>query len=267
LQRLTAIDNLIIDMDGVLYRGAEPLPGLADFFAFLRQRPVRFVLATNNATLTARRFADKLGGMGVKVSPAEILTSGWATALYIKKRVPPGTAVHVVGEEGLIESIRQAGLLPTRGKADWVAAGLDRRLTYAKLREATKLIRAGAVFIGTNPDVTYPAENYIVPGAGTVLAALQAATGQEPIIIGKPEPEMLYTALEQMGADTRRAAVVGDRLETDILSGQRVGLLTILVLSGVTSHEMLAASAIQPDLVFQGIRELLAAWRAADAAR
>jgi 4-nitrophenyl phosphatase len=263
LRRLAAIDNLIIDMDGVLYRGAEPLPGLADFFAFMRQRPLRFLLATNNATLTARRFADKLGGMGVTVSPDEILTSAQATALYIKKRVPPGTKVHIVGEEGLSESLRQAGLVPTRGKADWVAAGLDRRLTYARLREATKLIRAGAAFIGTNPDLTYPSENHIIPGAGTVLAALQAATGQEPVIIGKPEPEMFKAALEQMGADPQRTATIGDRLETDILGGQRVGLLTILVLSGVTSPEQLAASAIQPDLVFQDIRELLAAWRSA----
>jgi 4-nitrophenyl phosphatase len=205
--------------------------------------------------------------MGVKVSPAEILTAAWATALYIKKRVPPGTPVHVVGEEGLIDSIRQAGLLPTRGKADWVAASLDRRLTYAKLREATRLIRAGAAFVGTNPDVTYPVENYVAPGSGTVLVALQAASGREPVIIGKPKPEMFNTALQQMGADPRRTAVIGDRLETDILGGQGVGLLTILVLSGVTPPSADGSYEIQPDLVFQDIRELLAAWRAADAAR
>jgi 4-nitrophenyl phosphatase len=263
LQRLAAIDNLVIDMDGVLYRGAEALPGLTDFFAFMRQRPLRFVLATNNATLTARRFADKLAGMGVTVSPAEILTSAQATALYVKKRVPPGTAVHVVGEEGLADSMRQVGLVPTRGKADWVAAGLDRRLTYAKLREAANLIRAGAAFVGTNPDRTFPAENHIAPGAGTILAALQAATDREPVIIGKPELAMFDTALEQMGANPRRTAVIGDRLETDILGGQRAGLLTILVLSGITSRERLATSEIQPDLVFQDIRELLAAWRSA----
>lgn len=261
MQRLADIDGLVIDMDGVLYRGSSPLPGLADLFAFMRQKPLPFVLATNNATLSGRSFADKLGRMGVEVSPQEILTSAQASALYIRKQVPPGTKVYVVGEEGLSESLRQVGLTPTRGKADWVVAGLDRRLTYAKIRRASRLIRAGATFVGTNPDLTYPTEKYIDPGAGTVLTAIEVASGQAPIVIGKPETEMFKVALEQMGTEPRRTASLGDRLDTDVLGAQRAGMFNILVLTGVTTREMLAGSEVQPDLVFEGLPELLAAWR------
>jgi 4-nitrophenyl phosphatase len=254
---LQAIRHLIIDMDGVLWHGDRPMPRLSEFFDLLRARKIAFVLATNNASRSGADFAAKLAGMGVRVALDEILTSPQATAGYLAAAAP-GAAVYIIGEPGLRVELEARGLRvvndsPEQASATHVVVGIDRTLSYAKLVEACLLIRGGAAFIGTNPDVTFPGERGIVPGNGATLAALRVATGVEPLIIGKPEPEMMTQSMARMGGTLADTAVIGDRLDTDILGGIRAGMSTLLVLSGVTSAADAKKDAIQADYVFQDI--------------
>ena len=257
----TQLQSLIIDMDGVLYRLHTPIAGAAEFLQFLRQMGKRFLLVTNNSTLTIAQYVDKLAGMGIAVSAEDILTSGEATAMYLAGVAPAGTRVYVIGENGLRVALQKRGfVLADDADVAYVVAALDRQLTYDKLKTATLAIRAGAKFIGTNPDKTLPTEVGLIPGAKAILAALEVATGTAPLIIGKPEPAMLELALQKLRAEPETTAIVGDGLETDIPGGQRLGLMTILVLSGVTAPEQLARSPLQPDLVYPDIAALHRAW-------
>lgn len=259
LEHMT-IDHLIIDMDGVLWRGAQVIPGAPEFIRFLRQRGIGFVLATNNSTRTAAQYQDRLAGFGIEVAPHEIVTSALATAGYLATQAEPGTPVYVIGGDGLRQALTEKGFVLDSQQARYVVVGMDLELTFDKLRRATLLIRAGAGFVGSNPDKTFPSEEGMIPGAGATLAALEAATGVSPVIVGKPEPIMFQQALKRLGATAATTAMIGDRLETDILGGQRAGLKTILVLSGVTKASDLAASDLKPDWVFQDVDELRRKW-------
>jgi 4-nitrophenyl phosphatase len=260
-QALNAIHALIIDMDGVLWRGNSPLPGLSDFFSLLRQRSIRFRLATNNPTRTPVQYVEKLASMGVQVAPAEIITSALVTADYLAAS-QRGASMYVIGQPALRQVLLDRGLrLSDGGQADCVVVGLDPHLCYDQLSDATLLIRAGARFIGCNPDVTLPSERGLLPGNGATLAFLQASTGVAPVIIGKPERAMFDAALAAMGTTRANTASLGDRLETDILGARNSGLHSILVLSGATDRTMLATSPVQPDWVFDSIQDLTAAWR------
>jgi 4-nitrophenyl phosphatase len=260
---LRTLSHLVIDMDGVLYRGTEAIPGTAEFLDFLREQGIGFVLATNNSTRTPQQYVDKLASMGVGIHTSEVLTSAQATASHLASIAPPGTKVFVVGQDGLLTALREAGFVLVEDNAEFVVAGMDFTVCYERLAQATLLIRAGARFIGTNPDKTFPTERGIVPGAGSLLAFLETATGISPTIIGKPATAMMEQALARMGAEPVSAAMLGDRLETDILAGQRAGLLTLLVLSGITDEALLAESEIQPDLVYRDVAHLHAEWREA----
>lgn len=253
---LTDITHLIIDMDGVLYRGNRPLPRLKEFFDFLRARPIPFILATNNSTSTPRVYADKLARMGVEVAPEEVLTSGQATARYLAQEHPPGTRVHVFGMASLREALEMEGFVLADQDVEVVVASMDREVTYEKIKLASLLIQTGARFIATNRDPTNPAEEGLLPGTGTMIAALETASGVIPISIGKPEPTMFQLAMAQMAANPETTATIGDRLDTDILGGQRAGLTTICVLSGSTSRT--EAEAFGPDYIFEDIAHLLA---------
>jgi 4-nitrophenyl phosphatase len=263
LEVLRFLRYLVVDMDGVLYRGSEAIPGTNRFIDFLRQREIGFVLATNNSTRTPQQFVEKLAGMGVQIKTSEVLTSAQATAAYLAEIAPPASRVFVVGMDGLRMILAEAGFRLVEEDAEFVVAGMDFSICYERLEEATLQIRAGARFIGTNPDKTFPSEHGIVPGAGSILAFLEAATGVTPTVIGKPGTAMIEQALARMSAQPTHTAVLGDRLETDILAGQRAGLQTLLVLSGVTCRELLSRSEIQPGLVFEDVAHLRRAWATA----
>jgi 4-nitrophenyl phosphatase len=257
---LSRIHHLIVDMDGVLWRGDEPMPGLNELFAFLRQNRVGFVLATNNASRTPEQYVAKLARFGVEVSPECVLTSAQAAAAYLATVAPPGTRVYAVGEEGVRRALEEQGFVLADERAAYVVVGWDRKLTWDKLATAALLIHAGAGFIGTNPDTNFPTGRGPVPGNGAQLAALEAATGIAPVVIGKPEPRMYEEALRRMGARSDTTAVLGDRLSTDIVGGVRAGLTTVLVLSGITTEADLAASPVKPDLVCADIEDLVHKW-------
>ncbi len=253
------LDGLILDMDGVLWRGSQPMEGLTAFFELLERLGIGYVLATNNATRTVQQYVDKLADLGVQVRPEQVLTSACATAEYLVTVAPPGTAVFAIGEAGLIDALESRGFRLTSDGAQYVVAGLDRDFDYHKLSQAMQLILNGARFIGTNPDRTFPAPEGLQPGAGAVLAAIGAAAGVEPLIVGKPQPLMFQMATARLGTRPERTAMVGDRLDTDISGGQSAGLRTVLVLSGVTGRQQLQASSIKPDWVVDDIRALTAA--------
>lgn len=261
MQRLGSTRHLIIDMDGVLYLGDEPMPGLSDFFSFLYQHNVRFQLVTNNSTLTPRMYVLKMARMGVTVREGDVLTSSIAAADHMATRFARGSHVYAIGEEGLMSALQGAGLVLSRVEPVAVVVGMDRDVTYAKLREATLLIRAGVPFIATNPDRTLPVPEGQIPGTGAILAALVAATDQEPLVIGKPEPLLMEQAMARLGATPDNTAAIGDRPETDILSAQRAGMLSVLTLSGATDRARLATFDIEPDIVVDDIRGLVAGWR------
>lgn len=261
---LCQVRYLLIDMDGVLYRGQTALPGAAELLCFLREHDIRFQLATNNSMLTPAEFVARLVGMGMEVTEEEIMTSGVATAAYLSTLAPKGTKVCVLGEPALFEEITKRGFVIGGRDSEYVVCGADRGISFEKLKTATLAIRDGAKFIFTNADKTYPLEKDIIPGAGALLAYLVAATGVEPVVVGKPEPIMLEQSLRLLGASAAETAILGDRLETDILGGQRAGIATIMVLTGIsTAEEAATYEPGPPDLLCDDLPALMATWRAA----
>ncbi len=256
---LSFIKHLIIDMDGVLYLGNQPMPGLCDFFSFLRERSISFVLATNNSTRTPREYVKKLAGMGVTVFEEEVLVSGQATARFLAREYPRGTKVHVFGMPALKTAITNEGFILADDDVPLVVASMDRDVTYEKLKQAALLIRNGARFIATNLDPTNPSEEGLLPGTGSMIVALEAASGVKAKAIGKPEPIMYELAINQMNADREKTAVIGDRVDTDILGGKRANLTTICVLSG--SSNRAEAEAMGTDMIFDDIAHLLEIWK------
>ncbi len=261
MQPFDNIRAFIIDMDGVLWHGDQAIPGLVDFFQAIRDRQIRFILATNNASLTPEQYVTKLARMGAAVTVHEILTSGMATALYLKEHYDPATTkIFVVGETGAKNPLIAQGFTLTdqfdAGKADIVVCGKDETLTWAKLADATLNIRAGAKFYGTNADITLPTERGVTHGNGAILAALEIATGVKPVIIGKPEPIIYQQALELLGVDLDCAAAIGDRLDTDILGAVRTGIRSIMVLTGISSEADLKTSDYQPTWVMPDINAI-----------
>ena len=258
MNSLKNITHLIMDMDGVLYLGDKPMPYLCEFITFLRNRSIQFILATNNSTRTPQEYVDKLAKMGVSISPDEILVSGQATARFLAREYPRGTRVHVFGMSALKAAMMEEGFVLADESVQVVVASMDRNITYEKLARASTLIRSGARFIATNLDPTNPSEGGLLPGTGSMITALETASGVKPTAIGKPEPTMYELAIERIGADPETTAIIGDRVDTDILGGKRAGLTTICVLSGASDRA--EAEAIKADLIFDDIAQLLDTW-------
>jgi phosphoglycolate/pyridoxal phosphate phosphatase family enzyme len=262
-----AILALIMDMDGVLWRGNDPIGDLPLIFSAIEQRGWKASLATNNATLSITQYVEKLRQYDVHLKPEQIVNSAQATAHYLLRRYPGGGNVYVVGEQGLVDTLKEQGfnavpLTPASIKDNpdeivAVVAAMDRQVTYEKLTVATRLIRAGVLFLGTNPDRTFPTPDGLVPGAGAILASIQTATDVQPIITGKPSPEMYHVALERMQVKPQNCLVIGDRLETDIAGGQQIGCQTALVLSGVSSLQEAQNWQPAPDWISTDLTRLL----------
>jgi len=259
---LSHIKALILDMDGVLWRENTPIGDLPSIFARIRERGLAVALATNNATKTVEEYLEKLSGFNVALEPWQIITSSLASANTLAKDFPNGGPIFVVGENGIQRALEDRGFQPIIDPQDEtrpvaVVAGIDRFVSYAKLRRATLHIRAGVPFYGTNPDRTFPTPQGLVPGAGAILASIEAATDVKPTVIGKPSPAMMYMALEKLGARPEETLVVGDRLETDIAAGQAAGCKTALVLSGVSTGQQAAAWKPTPDFIADDLTDLV----------
>jgi 4-nitrophenyl phosphatase len=251
----------IFDMDGVLYRGTTVLPGVADLFNALTLRGIPFLLATNNSMATPATYVLRMAGMGVEVAATQIQTSATVTRDYLLGEIGPDSSLLIVGMPALAEQIfTGTGFRPVgddpHEHIDAVVVGLDLEFTYARLRRASDAIRAGATYVATNADATLPHESGMQPGAGSIVAAISTASGRIPIVVGKPETLMMLKGIDQLGVQPHETVMVGDRLDTDILSGRRAGLRTALVLTGVSQREHLAVSKVLPDYVFADLPAL-----------
>lgn len=258
---LSAVRGFLLDMDGVLYRGMAVREGARELIAYFHEHHIPYLCLTNNATRTAAQYEEKLRQLGLPIPADRVLGSAETTAKWLAAQ-SPGATVYVIGGDGLKQELERRGVrLVETEEAEWVVVGLDTELTYRKLKVAVRAIYRGAGFVGTNPDTTFPDADGLSPGCGAILAAVEAATNVRPIIIGKPEPIIFHEALRRLNLPPEQVAMVGDRLDTDILGGQRLNLVTVLVLGGVTTPEELETSPIRPDYVFENLLELLNTWR------
>jgi 4-nitrophenyl phosphatase len=247
--------GLLIDMDGVLWRGQNFLPGVKDFFTLLRERGIPFLLVTNNSTVSPDSTVNKLADVDVFIEPQEVLTSTLATAAYLQSVLPKGANLLVIGEDNVWSTMQAAGfeVQDEHDSAQAVVVGFDREINWYKMTQAALAIQAGALFVGTNPDVSFPIEDGQAPGNGAFVLALEAATSVSPVIVGKPEPGLFEQALKRLSLKPEHALMLGDRLETDILGAQQAGIAGALLLTGVTAPDQLVDSQIKPDFIYQDL--------------
>lgn len=256
-----AVRTFVFDLDGVVYRGEEPLPGAADTIRSLRQLGHQVFFFTNNSSKSRPFYQEKLQHMDIPADIEHIMTAGYAAALYLLETGAKGASVLAIGEFGLLGELEAAGMeLTDEEPVDYVVVGIDRKFNYDTLVKAQHAILHGARFIATNPDTTYPLEGgRIVPGNGALVAAIQAASGVEPIMIGKPETPAMHEILELAHATAADTVVVGDRLDTDIQAGNRIGATTVLVLTGITTQAEAEAAQgdSKPHFVIERLPDLL----------
>lgn len=261
--RLGCVRGYVLDMDGVIYRGHTQLAHAREFLDELDAHGIPFIMATNNSMNTPEQYVAKLAGMGITVPADRILTSSLATRGWLQEQYPAGTRVFVIGMDSLYQAIFDGEYFQPAGTdADIVVVGADFGVTYEKLKIATLAIRNGATFVATNGDKTFPTEEGQIPGAGAIVAAITAAGGSEPeIVVGKPSPRMFLEAARLLGTEPAETGMIGDRLDTDILGGQRAGFVTVLVLTGVTRPDELEESTIQADIVLPDLGPLVNFYR------
>lgn len=254
--------GFLLDMDGVIYIDQEPIPGAVEFIAQLRERRRKVLFLTNNSKLTRRGYRKKLAAMGIDSSEEEIMTSAVAAADFLAENYEPdGAAAFMIGGNGLREELERTNVRLLDGeegkRADYVIVGWDTEFTYEKLKVACLALHAGAVFIGTNSDATFPSPDGLWPGAGAILAAVERSAGREALVVGKPNQYMIQAALSMVGEKADSTLMIGDRLETDVLGGWRAGLDTCLVLTGVARREDIEGYKPQPDMVVESLLELM----------
>jgi len=254
--------GFIFDLDGVVYIGDIPIEGARETLAYLRERGKKVRFLTNNASKSRRDYARKLNGMGIECSEEDVVTSSYGAALYLKEKYGKGKCV-VIGEEGLEEELSKQGFGVVSGregeKADFVVVGIDRNFNYAKLTTALRAVKNGAKFIATNLNPSKLTEEGIVPGAGPMVAALETCSGiKSEIIVGKPNPMLFDICISNMKIGKEEVATIGDVVDVDIIGGNRLGIYTILVLTGITKKEDLKnlRGEMRPDLVLNSIADL-----------
>jgi NagD protein len=250
------IHSWLMDMDGVLVREEEPIAGADRFIARLRELGTRFIVLTNNSIYTARDLAARLRASGLDVPEERIWTSALATARFLEDQRPGGSAF-VIGEAGLTTALHTAGYTMTERSPDYVVLGETRTYSFERITLAIRLIQAGARFIATNPDPTGPSIDGPLPATGSVAALISRATGAEPYFIGKPNPLMMRSALNAIDAHSETAAMIGDRMDTDIVSGLEAGMEAILVLTGSTSAADAEPHPYRPSRIIDSIADLL----------
>lgn len=264
MRRLRDIRCFMLDMDGTFYLGHRLLPGALRFMEYLARTGREAVFVTNNSSNSAAYYADKLTKLGWQAQPDDILTAGQATAYYLRAK-QEHVKVFLVGTPALAAEMTALGVTLTDTEPDYVVLGFDMTLTYDKLVQACRFLRAGVPFVATHPDINCPTEEGYIPDCGAMTALLSASTGVKPKVIGKPNAEMIEALLLKKPSMPKKAlAMVGDRLYTDIATGKNAGIASVLVLSGETQAQDLPGSAVQPDLVFTNLGALQEAMEAVD---
>lgn len=261
---LDEIQCFLLDMDGTFYLGNTLIDGAQEFLETLNAQEKQFIFLTNNSSKNSSEYQKKLGNMGCIVEKDRVFTSGEATTLYLKKE-KPGASIFLLGTPLLEQEFKEAGFWLVNGtdfRPDYVVLGFDTTLTYEKLWRACDLIREGVPYIATHPDFNCPLEGgKFMPDTGSMIKFIEASTGVVPTVIGKPNRYIVDTLLEKYGLKKNSVAIVGDRLYTDIKTGENTGITSILVFSGETTEDMYSNSSIRADYTFPSIKELMEAIR------
>ena len=258
MEKFLAKKGYICDMDGVIYHGNRILPGAHEFVDWLYREGKEFLFLTNNSGKTPRELQEKLSRMGLDVDEHHFYTSGLATASFIASQTP-GARVFVIGEPGLSHALYERGLILDDISPDYVIIGETSNYNYDNLCRAVKLVQKGARLIGTNSDLTGPTEDGIMPACRALVAPIELTTGKSAYYIGKPNPLMMRTGLDLLGVHSQEAAIIGDRMDTDILAGIECGLDTALVLSGVSDRATVETFPYRPRLILNGVGDIPAA--------
>lgn len=248
--------SFIIDMDGVIYHGNKLLPGVKEFVNWLMQTNKKFLFLTNSSERTPEELQRKLHRLGVNVSQDVFYTSALATAMFLNNQKPNGSAF-IVGDAGLINALYNVGYTMNNVDPDYVVIGETRSYSYEIIEKAINMVLKGARLIGTNPDVTGPGEHGIVPATKALIAPIEIATGKKAYFIGKPNPLMMRNALKKIGATREESVIIGDRMDTDIVAGIESDIDTVLVLSGITTKDIIDNFPYRPKYILNGIIDLV----------
>ena len=248
--------GFICDMDGVIYHGSIVLPGVAEFINWLNTEKKEYLFLTNNSGYTPRELQNKLARLGLDVPQHHFYTSALATAAFLKEQAP-GCSVYAIGEAGLLNALYDAGCTMNDVNPDYVVVGEGRTYSLESLTKATNLVLGGAKLIGANSDVSGPIEHGIAPACRALVAPIEMATGVQAYFCGKPNPLMMRTGLRILNCHSEDAVMIGDRMDTDVISGLETGMSTVLVLSGVSTRETLKTYAYRPTMVLDGVGDIV----------
>ena len=256
MTRRDEIECWLTDMDGVLVHENSPLPGAAALLQQWADAGTPFLVLTNNSIFTPRDLSARLRASGLNVPEERIWTSALATADFLKSQMPGGTAF-VIGEVGLTTALHEAGFIMTETNPDYVVVGETRNYSFEAITKAIRLLLAGARFIATNPDATGPSADGPMPATGAIAALISKATGMEPYVVGKPNPMMFRSAMNKIGAHSENTAMIGDRMDTDIVAGIEAGLYTLLVMTGISDEAEVSRYPFRPDEIISGVDKLV----------
>ena len=261
MDTLRSKKGFICDMDGVIYHGNKLLPGVKEFVDWLYREKKHFLFLTNSSERSPKELQQKLRRMGMEVDESHFYTSALATARFISSQAP-GCSAYVIGGAGLIMALHDEGITMNDVDPDYVVIGEGNNYNYENILKAVRLVMKGAKLIGTNSDLTGPSEEGIIPACRAMIAPIEMATGQSAYFVGKPNPLMMRTGLKKLNCHSGEAVMVGDRMDTDVISGMESGMSTVLVLSGVSTRETLRTYAYRPSIVLDGVGDIAAMARA-----
>ncbi|WP_296633171.1 HAD-IIA family hydrolase [Rhodoluna sp.] len=250
------ITSWLTDMDGVLVHEGHAIPGASELIAKWQSAGTPFLVLTNNSIYTPRDLSARLQAGGLDIPEDRIWTSALATAAFLDKQMPGGTA-YVIGDAGLTTALHEVGYVQTDNNPDYVVLGETRNINFESITKAVRLIKAGARFIVTNPDVTGPSQEGVIPAAGSFAALITKATGMEPYVVGKPNPMMFRSAMRKIGAHSETTGMIGDRMDTDVVAGIEAGLHTVLVLTGISDTEEIKKYPFRPTEILNSVADLI----------
>lgn len=248
--------GFICDMDGVIYHGNILLPGVSEFVDWLKKEDKHFLFLTNSSERSPKELQQKLARMGLEVDEKHFYTSALATADFLSSQ-KPGCSVYAIGEPGLINALYEKGISMNDVNPDYVVVGETRNYNYESILRAVRLVNGGAKLIGTNPDMTGPSEQGIIPACKALVAPIELSTGAVAYYLGKPNPLMMKTGIKLLGVSPEDAAIVGDRMDTDIIAGVESGIETVLVLSGVTNFHIMRKFPYRPSYIYNGVGDII----------
>jgi len=256
IDRIRGKKAFISDIDGVIYHGNKLLPGVPEFVEWLKRENKKFLFLTNSSERTARELQEKMSRLGIDLEEHVFYTSALATAYFLAAQRPGGTA-YIIGEAGLINAMYNAGYTMNNYNPDYVVVGDTRSYSFEKIEQAVNLVLKGAKLIGTNPDLTGPVENGIIPATKALISPIELATGRQAYFVGKPNPLMMRIALKRIGCSNEETIIIGDRMDTDIIAGIESEIETLLVLTGISTLKTVDKFPYRPTYILEGVYDLI----------